>query len=608
MLEPLSGHPGHPPLTRPSRYLAWLAGRQKGLLSFALIMAIIEAASLAAVPFLLGRALDDGLESGLSAELLISVAWLVGIGILGAAAAAVGHIGEIGAWLNGAFRTSRLVGHHVTRTGDSVTEEMSTGEVVSTVATDSHHIGNLYELLPRLVGAVVAYLVVAVVVLQQNLALGLAVLIGLPVTATALSLLIKPLHTRQSKHREETGKLTSLGADTVTGLRVLRGIGGEDAFSTRYAEQSQRVRAAGVSVAHTSALLQGLQVLLPGLLVVAVVWFGARLTLTGEITPGQLVSFYGFTAFLTMPLQAATQFLTILTRARVGARKVTRVLATQPAAGSLAESEAADGEPLVATDSRPRELVDLTTGVRLAPGRMTALVSGTPDDAATLAQRLGRLDDHDGDVSYGGVLLSELPVAEVRRRIVVADATPQLFSGVLRDELDVRDTGTDASLLEAIDVAAAHDVLESMPEGLDGEITEKGRSLSGGQRQRVALARAVLTGAETVVLIEPTSAVDAHSEARIADRLTAHRAGLTTVVVTASPLVLDHADEVVFLESGPDGVSHEAARGTHRELIDTVPRYRAVVTRDVEEEQEEQDEITAVDQLTREHETEGACR
>lgn len=82
MLEPLSGHPGHPPLTRPSRYLAWLAGRQKGLLSFALIMAIIEAASLAAVPFLLGRALDDGLESGLSAELLISVAWLVGIGIL----------------------------------------------------------------------------------------------------------------------------------------------------------------------------------------------------------------------------------------------------------------------------------------------------------------------------------------------------------------------------------------------------------------------------------------------------------------------------------------------------------------------------------------------
>ncbi|WP_345215012.1 ABC transporter ATP-binding protein [Georgenia halophila] len=570
MLTALQGHPGHPPLTRPGAYLGWLIRRQAGVLTFAVVFAVLEAASLAAVPYLLGVALDQGLSEGMSRELLITVGWLLGLGLFGAITSALGHVGDTSSWLHGSFRTSRLVGHHVTRTGDAISDELPTGEVVSTVASDAFHIGNMMEIFPRLAGSVVAYLAVAVLVLQQSRTLGLVILIGLPVTAAVLSLLVKPLHVRQAKHREESGRLTTLGSDTVSGLRVLRGIGGEDAFAARYAQQSQQVRGAGVGVAATASVLQAMQVLLPGLFIAGVVWFGARLTLTGDITPGQLVAFYGYTAFLAMPLQAATQFMQMLTRARVGARKVIAVLSVPPMAGSIAESEASDDAayPGDATraDDRPRpapDLRDATSGVQIRPGRLTALVSPRPDESAELATRLGRFDDADGEVLYGGEPLTSLPLAQVRERIVVSAATPQLFTGTLRHELDARDRADEADLYQALEVADAHDVLSSMPDGLDGEITEKGRSLSGGQRQRVALARALLTEPETLVLVEPTSAVDAHTEARIADRLARHRAGRTTVVVTASPLVLEHADEVVFLDGG-----RERVRGRHRELLD----------------------------------------
>jgi ABC-type multidrug transport system fused ATPase/permease subunit len=133
--------------------------------------------------------------------------------------------------------------------------------------------------------------------------------------------------------------------------------------------------------------------------------------------------------------------------------------------------------------------------------------------------------------------------------------------------------------MTALTTASALDVLDAVADGLDGTVEERGRSYSGGQRQRLALARALLTEAPVLVLVEPTSAVDAHTEARIAERLAEHRRGRTTVVTTVSPLLLGQADEVVLLE---DGLA--TATGTHRELLDH-PAYRHIVIRGEEDDQ-----------------------
>ena len=148
------------------------------------------------------------------------------------------------------------------------------------------------------------------------------------------------------------------------------------------------------------------------------------------------------------------------------------------------------------------------------------------------------------------------------------------FSGRLGDGLDLTGHG---DVARALDTASAGDVLEALPDGLDSVVAERGRSFSGGQRQRLVLARALAIDPEILVLVEPTSAVDAHTEARIASRLRGHRAGRTTVVTSTSPLMLDAADTVAFLDAG-----RIAAVGTHAELLATHPAYRRVVTRESE--------------------------
>jgi ABC-type multidrug transport system fused ATPase/permease subunit len=180
----------------------------------------------------------------------------------------------------------------------------------------------------------------------------------------------------------------------------------------------------------------------------------------------------------------------------------------------------------------------------------------------------------DDEVTLGGVPLTGLSRAEVRRRILVSDTGAQLFSGRLGDRLDV--SGRDG-VARALLTASAEDILDALPEGLDTTVTERGRSFSGGQRQRLVLARALTGDPEILVLVEPTSAVDAHTEARIAARLRDHRAGRTTVVTTVSPLMLDTMDEVAFLSEG-----RVVATGTHADLLESHPGYRAVVVRDVE--------------------------
>ena len=158
--------------------------------------------------------------------------------------------------------------------------------------------------------------------------------------------------------------------------------------------------------------------------------------------------------------------------------------------------------------------------------------------------------------------------------MVVADASPWLFRGRLRDELDPFGTHTADEVLAALSAASALDVLDGLPDGLDTELEERARELSGGQRQRVVLARTLLTDADILVLDEPTSSVDAHTEARIALSLRQFRAGRTTVVMTTSPLVLETCDVVVLLVDG-----RVVARGTHAELLRD-PAYRRAVTRE----------------------------
>jgi len=564
--------PGDPDLRGPWHFLLWIGRQQKADLALGIGWGMLWMVGQALVPVAVGRGVNEGVVAGDGRALLLWSAAVLGLAALQAGAGVLRHRVAVSNWLQASFRCVQLLGHHAARTGEALPRTVPTGEVVATVTNDAMRLGGAFDATARFAGAVASYAVIAVVLVRISLPLGLLVLVGVPVLTAALGVLVRPLQRRQAAQREESGRLTTLGADTVAGLRVLRGIGGEDTFVARYRRRSELVRRSGVRVAGVQATLDAAQVLLPGVFVVVVTWLGARMAVRGSIDVGELITFYGLSAFLVTPLRTATEMVDRVTRAVIGAGRILNVLRVGPAVVDRTPGRRWDPQPAA-------PLHDPTTGLTVQPGRLTAVVSEHPEETAALADRLGRfVDVPAAPVTLGDERLDLMPLASVREHVVVSESEPRLFTGPLHEQLAGPRGADDETVLTAVRAAAATDVLDALPNGLDSHVEERGRSFSGGQRQRLSLTRALLTDAPTLVLVEPTSAVDAHTESRVAAGIREHRAGRTTVVMTASPLLLDHTDHVAFLHGG-----RVVAEGTHRELLGRNPAYRRVVIRGEDE-------------------------
>ncbi|MBA4862319.1 ABC transporter ATP-binding protein [Streptomyces sp. PSKA54] len=576
--------PGVPDARSGPRFLLWLGRNQLGGQLKSLAWGLLHFLSIAGLPYTVGYAVQAVVDrSGSRLALAGAVIAVCSVGI--ALGDTMLHRTAVTNWITAAARVQQLLARKTAQLGSALTRRVAAGEVVAVSTGDVEKIGWFVEALSRFAAAALTVILVCVGLVVYQPALGVVVAIGMPVLALAVLPLLPRATRRADIQREKAGRATELASDTVAGLRVLRGIGGEELFLDRYRRASQEVRHAAVRNARMWSLISAIQVLLPGLLLIAVVWYGVGLAREGRITVGELVTVYSAVGLMTYPLRHFEEIAMAYSFSRPSAKRAARVLSLErvmPEAGSL-EGEVPSGD-----------LYDPATGLLAPAGRLTAVVCGDPDAAGRLAQRLGGHAPVDTSevpsALLGGVPLDELPLDTARTAVLVQDKDPVLLSGTLRELLDVPASGA-VRAEAALAAAQCADVLDALIQGaldaadpMDARITERGRSLSGGQRQRLALARSLITDPEALVLDEPTSAVDSHTEARIADGIRKLREGRTTVVFTSSPLLLDHADRVVLVHE-----DEVAAVGVHRELLLSEPRYRAVVTRETDAEAAERE-------------------
>ncbi len=523
----------------PSRYLWSVLRKRPRLLALAAVAGATNMIAAAVLPLVVGRAVDTGIAATVTAVLLGWVAVVVVLGLLQAAGMAALEWTEHTLWLHGTSTTQRVVARHITGLGFALSREVRTGEAVAISSTDSYRIGNLYENLGRLIGSVLAFLVAAVIVLSLSPTLGVVVLVGVPLAVAGIGPLLPVLRRREEVQRERISELNAQAGDIATGLRILRGIGGEHRFHARFATSSRRAREAGIAAGRVEAWLAASEILLPGLVTVAVTWLGARLALAGTISVGELIAFYGISAFLVIPVRTVTEALDALSQALVAAGRVTSVLALRPAPPAPEHPR-----PL---PSGPLGLHDPATGLTARAGALTVVDAGNRLDV--VAQRLAHHIDSETSVTAVGtaerVPLNTVEPEELRRHVVLAHNEDLLFTGHYRETLDL---GSTVDLDAALHAADANDAVNALD---DGVIDERGRSLSGGQRQRLVLARALTADADVLLLDEPTSAVDAHTESRIVERILSLRDGRTTVVLSQSPLWKAAADDVQLLEGSP---------------------------------------------------------
>lgn len=573
--------PPLPHLRSPGRYLWWLTVAQRGRVARGAVVSIVWLLGLAAPPYLMAHAIDDGLTAGHYGSLLWWTAILFGVGVVNAFIGMFRHRTMTWIRLDAALRTARSVIAHATKLGAALPRQITAGEVVTIGMGDVGTIAQVLTITGPGFGSVIAYLVIAVLLWSISMLLAIVVLAGVPLLALLIGPLLGRLQRVGAVYREEQGALASRLVDVVGGLRVLAGFGGKEEYAQRYRSGSDTLRREGYRVGAVTSWINALGIGLPALFLAAVTWLAARMAAQGTISIGDLVAVYGYVAVLVFPVTFLIECGEDMSRGLVAADRVVRFLRLAPMAGATSE---VDPPPSGSV------LVDARSGVRVEPGILTVLATARTADAIAIVDRLGGFTDAissgdipaprtavDNAVTWGTIRLDEIPIGSTRDRILVADNEADLFAGTLRDVVAGRTAADDVLILRALRAAMAEEILQGLPDGLDTAIEGQGRNLSGGQRQRIRMARALLADVEIMLAVEPTSAVDALTEAAMADGLRAARDGRTTVVTSTSPLVLDRADIVYFLV---DGVT--AASGTHRELLGH-PGYRSLVERDADD-------------------------
>jgi len=547
----------------PARFLWWLVRSQPRRIAAGAALGSSWMIGLAVLPWVLSHVVQDGLVAVDSAALVGWSMALLAVGVLNAVLGISRHRTMTKIRMDAAFRAVRAVVRHTAWLGSSLSRRVDAGEVVTIGIADVQIVAQSLTVTGPGFGAVVAYAAVAVVLFTISPLLALIVLAGVPLLAVCIGPLLRRIGHTSTDYRMRQGQLTTRLVDVLSGLRVLNGLGGKQIAAERYGRQSRELVARGYRVGGPASWVTALASGLPALFLAVVVWLSARMAAQGQISVGDLVAVYSYVAVLVVPVSAFIEGGGDIASALVAARRITNLLALRPAhdgAETTAEPPSGQGP-----------LVDPTSGVLVRTGLLTALVSARPQEAIAVVDRLGWFTDT--DATWADVRVDTVAPDRLRERLLVADTNAELFAGTVRDTVAGRHDPDEDRVHAAVLVAVAEDIVDALPGGLDAPVAPGGSTLSGGQRQRLRLARAVYARPDVLLAVEPTSAVDANTEAVIVDRLRAARRGLTTVIATTSPLVLDQADEVVFLADG------HAASGTHEQLLRDNRAYRDLVSR-----------------------------
>jgi ATP-binding cassette, subfamily B, bacterial len=390
--------------------------------------------------------------------------------------------------------------------------------------------------------------------------------------------------------QDQQGDLTTIIEEMATGVRIIKAFGRMPLIQKRFEDQASLLRATSLEGIRERAVLWTQINFLPNFSLVAVLLLGGLHVTQGRLTIGGLVAFMSYVFMLIWPMDA-----------------IGYVLAMSEECGTASErlNEVMDSRPEIA-DRRGARVVEQSTGriefrnvgfkypksdewilrglnLTVEPGETVGLVGRTGSGKTTLAYLLPRLYDvAEGSVLLDGVDVRDIRLRSLRTHIGVAFEDPILFSASVHENLVMgRPIVSDEELERAIDVAQAGFVWD-LPWGLETRVGEQGYTLSGGQRQRLALARAVLGGPPVLVLDDPLSSVDVHTEAVIEEALARVLEGVTGLLVVHRPSTLALADRVALIDAGTI-----VATGTHSELMRTNDVYRALLSQEYERSSEE---------------------
>lgn len=553
----------------PWRYLWWLIRSQLGRVLLGALLGSTWMVGLTVPPLILSFAIDDGLRRGSGARIWLwaGILLLVGVGV--AVLAILRHRTMTKVRIYSAQQTIRAAADQAIRLGTSLQRTTVAGEIATIGVGDAWTMAQSLTATGPGVGAVVAYIVIALELLRISPLLAVIILIGMPVLLLLLGPLLNRFRTHGAEYRSAQGALSGRVIDIVSGLRVLNTLGGKSLFADRWEAESDAVRRTGYRLAATESWIRGISVGLPALFLAVIVWITARLTAQGDISVGDFVAVYGYVAVIVVPVSSLMESAIDINRALVSAKRTVDFLAIEP--------ETHGEEPV---HDATATLFDPESGLRVGHGEFAAVAAADRLEAMGIIERLAGIEP--SGACWGGQRLADIEPALLRRSVLALNDSDFLFAGPLHEVVFTNGNDTGFAREQIAFASGLDEMLRGLEEGWDTEITLRGANLSGGQRQRLRLARALAADPHVLLALDPLSAVDAITESQVVERVREARRGSTTLIFSNSSTVLGMADVVHLVEEG-----RVVASGTHENLAASNERYRVLVSRGAWDEDEE---------------------
>ena len=432
------------------------------------------------------------------------------------------------------------------------------------------------------------YVLVTVMLLRLYVPLALFTALGVAPVMLVSGSFRRHYESVTRRVQDQQGDLTTTIEEAAVGIRVVKAFRQGPFLNRRFADEAGRLRDTALEGVQVRAFFFVLLDLVPNLMIAVVLLFGALAVGRGAMTEGGLIAFVALVIGLVWPVEALGWILANAQEASTAAERIWEVFDSTPVI-----ADAPDAVDLVHCNGTLRfEDVGFRYGddgpwvvrhinLELKPGETVALVGATASGKTTLVSLVPRLHDAtEGRVTLDGHDVRTLRLSSLRRHVAMAFEEPMLFSASARENLLLgHRSSTDDDIRRALVVAQAEFVYD-LPWGLETRIGEQGLSLSGGQRQRLALARAILGEPRVLVLDDPLSALDVHTEALVEKALERILDGVTALLVVHRPSTLALADRVAFVQDGT-----LVAVGTHSELMERVPAYREVLAQEADGEE-----------------------